>query len=183
MSAFFFAPSDFLEMNSLFIIWFRVKSLNFSNILLELRVKFRVGTLLLYDLIQSQIIKPFNKTIPYYDQLHWSITLKGWFQMQVKQGNYTGCSAKMYPIFVLFISPVKIEIFQVCLFHIIGNFVFHRKKKFPEYLLNYECTIRSWMNRGKLCLYQGIIDMTLLFFFLFPVFQTRKPNSNNKTEN
>ena len=38
---------------------------------------------------------------------------------------YIGCSAKMYPIFVLFISPVKIEIFQVCLFHIIGNFVFH----------------------------------------------------------
>ena len=38
---------------------------------------------------------------------------------------YTGCSAKMYPIFVLFISPVKIEIFQVCLFHFIGNFVFH----------------------------------------------------------
>ena len=38
---------------------------------------------------------------------------------------YAGCSAKMYPIFVLFISPVKIEIFQVCLFHIIGNFVFH----------------------------------------------------------
>ena len=31
----------------------------------------------------------------------------------------------MYPIFVLFISPVKIEIFQVCLFHIIGHFVFH----------------------------------------------------------
>ena len=40
---------------------------------------------------------------------------------------YTGCSAKMYPIFVLFISPVKIEIFQACLFHIIGNFVFHPK--------------------------------------------------------
>ena len=39
--------------------------------------------------------------------------------------SYIGCSAKMYPIFVLFISPVKIEIFQVCLFHIIGNFVFH----------------------------------------------------------
>ena len=38
---------------------------------------------------------------------------------------YTGCSAKMYPIFVLFISPVNIDIFQVCLFHIIGNFVFH----------------------------------------------------------
>ena len=41
---------------------------------------------------------------------------------------YTGCSAKMYSIFVLFISPVKIEIFQVCLFHIIGNFVFHPQK-------------------------------------------------------
>ena len=40
---------------------------------------------------------------------------------------YTGCSAKMYPIFVLFISPVKIEIFQVRLFHIIGNFVFSSK--------------------------------------------------------
>ena len=39
--------------------------------------------------------------------------------------SYTGCSEKMYQIFVLFISPVKIEIFQVCLFHIIGNFVFH----------------------------------------------------------
>ena len=40
------------------------------------------------------------------------------------------------------------------------------------------------MNRGKLCLYQGFIEMTLLIFFsLFPVFQTRKPNSNNKTEN
>ena len=49
----------------------------------------------------------------------------------------------MYPIFVLFISPVKIEIFQVCLFHIIGNFVFHPKNNFPEYLLNYECTVRS----------------------------------------
>ena len=64
----------------------------------------------------------------------------------------------MYPIFVLFISPVKIEIFQVCLFHIIGNFVFHPIFFFPEYLLNYECTVRSWMNRGKLCLYQGIIE-------------------------
>ena len=95
---------------------------------------------------------------------------------------HTGCSAKMYPSFVLFISPVKIEIFQVCLFHIIGNFVFH-PIFFYEYLLNYECTVRSWMNRGKLCLYQGIIEMTLLIFFLFPVLQTRKPNSNNKTEN
>ena len=80
---------------------------------------------------------------------------------------YTGCSAKMYPIFVLFISPVKIEIFQVCLFHIIENFVFHSNFFFPEYLLNYECTVRSWMNRGKLCLYQGIMEMTLLLFFFY----------------
>ena len=79
---------------------------------------------------------------------------------------------------VIFISPVKIEIFQVCLFHIIGNFIFHPKNFFPEYLLNYECI--SWMNRGKLCLYQGIIEMTLLIFFLFPVFQTRKPNPTIK---
>ena len=56
---------------------------------------------------------------------------------------YTGCSAKMYPIFVLFISPVKIETFQVCLFHIIGSFVFHPNFFFLEYLLNYECTVRS----------------------------------------
>ena len=35
----------------------------------------------------------------------------------------------LYPIFVLFISPVKIEIFQVCLSHIIENFVFHPKNK------------------------------------------------------
>ena len=46
---------------------------------------------------------------------------------------YTGC-AKMYPIFVLFISPVKIEIFQVCLFHIIGNFVFHPKNKIVSHI-------------------------------------------------
>ena len=73
----------------------------------------------------------------------------------------------MYFIFVLFISPVKFEIFQVCLFHIIGNFVFHLKKFFLEYLLNYECTLRSWMNRGKLCLYQGIIKWHYWFFFLY----------------
>ena len=37
------------------------------------------------------------------------------------------------------------------------------------------------MNRGKLCLYQGIIEITLLIFFsLFPVFQTRKPNPTIK---
>ena len=36
-----------------------------------------------------------------------------------------GVPQKKYLIFVLFISPVKIEIFQVCLFHIIGKFVFH----------------------------------------------------------
>ena len=47
---------------------------------------------------------------------------------------YTGCSSKMYPIFVLFISPVNIEIFQVCLFHIIGNFVFHPKNKIVSHI-------------------------------------------------
>ena len=37
------------------------------------------------------------------------------------------------------------------------------------------------MNRGKLCLYQEIIEITLLIFFsLFPVFQTRKPNPTIK---
>ena len=90
---------------------------------------------------------------------------------------------KNVPYFCIIYISVKIEIFHVCLFHIIGNFVFH-PIFFPEYLLNYECTVRSWMNRGKLCLYQRIIEMTLLIFFsLFPVFQTSKPNSNNKTEN
>ena len=81
-----------------------------------------------------------NNTFQYSQLAHESVANNS-------SGNYrniyTGCSAKMYPIFVLFISPVKIEIFQVCLFHIIGNFVFHPKCFFPEYLLNYECTVRN----------------------------------------
>ena len=86
---------------------------------------------------------------------------------------YTGCSAKMYPIFVLFISPVKIVIFQVCLFHIKGNFVFY-PIFFPEYLLNYECTVRSWMNRGKLCLPRNYWNDIIYLFFFISVFPNKE---------
>ena len=70
-------------------------------------------------------------------------------------------SAKMYPIFVLFISPVKIEIFQVCLFHIIGNLVFHpeilrvRVEDAFQALKNDREMIRrvgDLMNRANTCL-------------------------------
>ena len=56
----------------------------------------------------------------------------------VIQGVPQKCTLFLYYLYL----QLKLRYFKSVLFHIIGNFVFH-PFFFPEYLLNYECTVRS----------------------------------------
>ena len=93
--------------------------------------------------------------------------LRGGCLSIIEWASYTGCSAKIYPIFVLFISPVKIEIFQVCLFHIIGNFVFHPNFFFLNiyWIMSAQWEV-EWIGVNYACT-KELLKWHYWFFFLY----------------